>query len=168
MAYVVRPGAAYDGVGRRDVDDLSSAALEHVATHGLGHEEGALQVGVNDPVPGFLGHVLGRLVHLGARIVDEDVHAPVTCEYVGDEEARSSLAVLDVEKMGRCRASGSLDVGCQPLDFLAAAGGCRDRGARLSQPFRDVVTDPAPGTCDDSDPAAVTSKREPADAASIY
>ena len=63
-----------------DVDDGAFVAFEHVASDGLGHEEGAGDVGVDDLLPTVEGHGFGGCAPGETGIVDEDVDIATSSE----------------------------------------------------------------------------------------
>jgi hypothetical protein len=118
------------GEERADVDDHAAAGGQHVAGGGLGAEEGAGQVDRERARPDVDVELLGRRHRADARVVDEDVEAPVL-GHGRVEERRDLLGVGDVGHHRRGRAArGSQGLGGGPCERLVAVGDHDGRSLR--------------------------------------
>lgn len=86
------------GHGRRD-DQRAGAALLEVRTHGLGAVEGAVQVDVDDVVPGLDGAVQDTRVSGGTGVGDEGIDLTELLDDIGDELG-AVLVLVDLALVG--------------------------------------------------------------------
>src|ERR1035437_7905824 len=84
---------------RRDVDDPSRPALNHVRQHRLRHEERAREVDRDHLVPILVGHLQDRLVDRDPSVVDQDVEPPMRVNHFLDGAAtvlgRTDITLMD-------------------------------------------------------------------------
>src|SRR5215469_16517344 len=115
-------------VHRRNVDDSSPAALEHAVDDLLGDVEERVEIGLDDRVPGIVGHLLEGAVAGDTRIVHEDVDGTDLCACHFEGTLRR-VPVGDVALGSVDIAAGSAHV-CEPALLArrawAAPGDDRD------------------------------------------
>lgn len=114
-------------------DEGAGASLLEVVADGLGAVEGAVQVNVDDVVPGFDGAVEDARVGGGTGVGDEGVDLAEVLDDVLDE-LLAGLVLVDLELVGLgLDAVGLLEVGNVLLGALGAGSvGDGDGGAHLS------------------------------------
>ena len=140
-------GDADHAVGRREVDDLAAAALDHLPADRLAEHEGDSGVQEQHAVPRLLGGLLARVALEDPRGVDEDVDRPAV-----QGARRQLLRRTGLEQVG--------DLG-GAADRLGDARAC----ARRRGPTRRRRRRPPPERPRDAAPspllAPVTSARLP-------
>ncbi len=143
-------GVAKDAGDGADVDDAAVAALDHTAGDGLGDEEAAAQVGVEDEVPVVPGDVESGLADVAAGIVDEDVNrAEGGFGFFG--EALDAGGVADVEFQRDGAAAEGVDLGFEVGECFAAAAGEDEVGSGAGEGAGEVLAEAAAGSGDEGD-----------------
>nr|BFE73888.1 hypothetical protein GCM10020092_071890 [Actinoplanes digitatis] len=137
---------------RGDVDDPAVAAVPHAAgvEHRAGHPEHAVEVGLDDVVPQFVGDVGGDAAPAAARVVDQDVDGAEAVDRGLDERLYRVLRP-DVD-------DGAVDLEALLLQLLDGGGDVV--GAARADEHPVILrgqqpgggeADPAGGTGDDGD-----------------
>src|SRR5438094_1035001 len=164
-----RPLVPEEGGGRDHVHDVPTARGDHGAEGGARAEVGALQVGLDDAVPGLLGdHHEGRVVGDGG-VVDEGIGRTAERRAQLGEEARHRLGVGHVGARRVCRHTrGTQRREC--LLRLRPVLGARvveaDGGARVRERLRGRAPDAARAAGHEHAPAGEAHAASPARATS--
>ena len=139
-------------VGHRDasdrrghVDDVAAPALDHAGRDGLGAEDDAVQVDVDDPP----GHLVGLLEHRPERhdagVVDEDVDRSDRGDLLQERGPRGRVG--DVERSGHDAVAELVGDGAGQVGVAVAD---RHAGALTGEPGGGGAADAA-GTSGDDD-----------------
>ena len=124
-----------------DVEDRPAALRPHQARGGLAGEEEPAQVDLEDCVPVVLADLVGRLAHVQAGAVDEDVEPPERGVRVGDHGLHAGdRADVDGERAG-------VGAGCAQRRGLALQPLRRARPRARRAPRRRAAPARCPARC---------------------
>src|SRR6266481_4895567 len=158
-----------EGGGRDQIHDAPTARGYHGAEGGARAEVGALEVGLDDAVPGLLGdHHEGRVVGDGG-VVDEDIGRAAERHTQLGEEARHRLGVGHVgARRVRRHTRGTQRCECL-VRLRPVLGACvveADGGARVRERLRGRAPDAARAAGHEHAPAGEAHAASPARATS--
>ena len=108
------------------------AKAHHVASSLLGHEPGALEVGVDHPIPVLLALLEDGLGHRHAGVVDQNADGPQLL-IRPFHEPDHALVVQDIELHGHCTAVKRFDFLAESRQGLEAPGADRESRPGLGE-----------------------------------
>ena len=122
----------------------------HVPRHGLRHEEGAAQVGVQDQVPIVPGDFQRRFAHVAAGIVDQHIDLAVVRDG-GLDHGLDAVEAAHVQRQRQCPAAQRLDLGLERCQRRRVAAGDHEVSPRPRQRTAEVLAQAAAGAGDNGD-----------------
>src|SRR3989449_512295 len=159
-------GVAHGAGGGGDVDDAPPGLpAHHRLAGGAGHEEGALEIGLQHAVPVLVLHPDDETVARDARVVDEHVEVPEAL--AGHlHQPVGGLAPGRVRHQSRHRRAVAGELLQRDVQPVGVAARDDHAGAVLEHPGGDGEADPARAAGDDRDLAAQIAHLTPATALS--
>ena len=126
-----------------DIHDLAAARFLHERVHGLRHQEGTRQVGVQDLLPLGERQVLGLLADVDAGVIEKNVDAAKVLDDFGD----GPVDIVGFSHVAGDDEGVGAHLGLKPLRghlrLLGVSAQDDDLGPRLGQALGDAQADTA-------------------------